>query len=115
MATEGVNFEIAIGSISGSGLSRTVTADISNTGTQDAHDVWLKLEVSSKQKRILLNGREALSVDIGTLPANTSVTKQATLTFSIGDGLQIKMNGAEFTLTISSTERTQTMSQFYKP
>ncbi len=110
-----VNFEIAITNISGSGLSRTITADITNTGIKDAHDVWVKLEVFSQQTRVSLDGKDSLRVDVGTLPAKTSVTKQATLVFSITDGLKIMRNGADFTLTINSTERTQTMSQFYKP
>jgi hypothetical protein len=31
--------------VSGTGLSRTVTAQITNVGTADAHNVWAKVEV----------------------------------------------------------------------
>ncbi len=37
-----VNFVLNVTNVSGSGLSRTVTAQLSNTGSADAHNCWLK-------------------------------------------------------------------------
>lgn len=110
----GVNFNIAITSVSGSGLSRTITAQVSNTGNADAHNVWIKVELFSGQQRISINGKDYLRVDVGTLAANTTVTKEAALSVSIFDGLRIMQNGGTFQLTIYSDERTQTLSYNYK-
>lgn len=113
--TANVDFQPAVIGVSGTGLSRTVTAQITNTGSADAHNVWAKVEVFSQQTRVMLDGKDYLRVDAGTLPAKTSVTKQATLNISILDGLRIQANGAQFVLTIYSDERTQTLTYDYKP
>jgi hypothetical protein len=114
-STVNVNFELAVTTVSGTGLSRTVTAQITNTGNADAHNVWVKVEVSSQGQRIQLSGQDYLGVDIGTVKAGATVTAHATLSFGILDGLKIQADGADFVLTIYSDEPTQTLTYFYKP
>ncbi len=110
-----VKFGFTVTEISGSGLSRTISAQLSNTGTNDAHNVSAKVEVFSQDSRVKLGGKESLSVDIGTLKASATVTKQVTLEFSVFDGLKIQQNGAKFVLTVYSDEKTETLYYDYSP
>ena len=110
-----VDFQIAVTSVSGTGLSRTVTAQITNTGNADVHNVRAKVEVSSRGKGIKLCGRDFLTVDIGTIKAGMTATAHVTLSFNFLDGLKIQQNGAQFVLIIYSYEHTQTLTYDYKP
>lgn len=108
-------FDVSIASITGSGLSRTITAKIKNTGARDVHNAWVKLEAFSQGTRVSLSNSDYLRVDIGTLPAGTTVTKQADLQIGLMDGLRIAQNGAQFVLTITSDEASQTSNYDFKP
>lgn len=110
-----VNFSFAITDITGSGLSRTVTAQVANTGSADAHNVWAKVEASSGGSRVKLSGQDYLRVDIGTLKAGETITRQLALSFSIADGLKISQQGVHLALTIFSDENSGTFSYDYKP
>ena len=113
--TPSVDFQITMAGVSGTGLSRTVSAQVTNTGTADANNVWIKSEVFSQQQKIQLSGQDALRVDIGAIKAGTTITSQANLSFSLLDGLRIQQNGARFVLTVNSDERTQTLNYDYTP
>ena len=110
-----VKFEFAVTDISGSGLSRTITAQVTNTGDIDAHNVWGKVEVSSQGSMIKLEGKEFLRIDAGTITSGDTVTIEVTLSFGLTDGLKISQNGATFMLTIYSDESTETFSYDYSP
>ncbi|MFC1906705.1 hypothetical protein ACFLW8_01280 [Chloroflexota bacterium] len=110
-----VEFEFAVAGISGDGLSRTISAQLTNTGTGDAHNVWAKVEVFSQDSRIKVSGEDFLRVDIGILKSETSVTKQVSMEFGIMDGLKIAQNGARFVLTMTSDENTQELYYDYQP
>ncbi|MFC1861340.1 hypothetical protein ACFLYL_03610 [Chloroflexota bacterium] len=110
-----VKFEFAVTGITGSGLSRTISAQLTNTGNTDAHNVWAKVEVFSQDSRIKLGGADSLRVDIGTLKAGNLVIKDVVLEFSIFDGLKIQQNGAKFTLTVQSDEKSVTLYYDYTP
>lgn len=115
-STEGdVKFAFEVTDISGSGLSRTVTAKLTNTGSAEAHNVWAKTEAFSQGSRIKLSGKEYLRTDIGSMPAGESVTTEVTLSFSVMDGLKISQNGVTLTLTIYSDEYTEIFSYDYMP
>jgi len=110
-----VEFGFTLDDISGSGLSRNVTARLSNLGPDDAHNVWGKLEGFSRETRVKLSGRENIRIDVGTLSSGATVTRQLTLSFSLSDGLKILQNGAKFVLTVYSDEQTQAIPYDYKP
>ncbi len=110
-----VNFDFAITAMSGTGLSRIVTAQVTNTGSTDAHNAWAKVEVFSQGASIKLSNNDFLRVDIGIIKAGAAVTKQVTLQFSVLDGLKITQSGAQLVLTIYSDENTQTFNYDYKP
>ena len=110
-----VKFEFVVTDVSGSGLSRTVTTQITNAGTADAHSVWAKVEAFSAGSRVKLSGQDYLRVDIGTMKAGETVTRQVTLSFSIADGLKILNNGVRFTLTVYSDEHTEILYYGYQP
>ena len=110
-----VNFDFAITDINGTGLSRTVTSQVTNTGSTDAHNAWAKVEVFSQGASIKLSNSDFLRVDLGIIKAGTAVTKQVTLQFSLLDGLKITQSGAQLVLTIYSDENTQTFNYDYKP
>jgi hypothetical protein len=110
-----VTFEISITDISGSGLSRAVTAQVKNTGSADAHNAWIKVDVSSLGQRISLSGQDSLKLNIGTVKARSSITAKASLSLYLGDGLRVRQNGAQLLLTVTSDEHTQTLPYNYKP
>ncbi|MFC2013810.1 hypothetical protein ACFLU8_02890 [Chloroflexota bacterium] len=110
-----VKFEFAVTDISGSGLSRTITAQVTNTGDIDAHNVWGKVEVFSQGSMIKLGSKEFLRIDIGTITYGGTATTEVTLSFGLTDGLKILQNGATFVLTIYSDELTETFSYDYSP
>jgi hypothetical protein len=110
-----VKFEFAVTDISGSGLSRTITAQVINTGDIDAHNVWGKVEVVSQGSRIKLEGKEFLRIDVGTITSGDTVTTEVTLRVGLTDGLKISQNGATLVLTIYSDELTQTFPNEYSP
>ena len=109
-----VNFVLAIKDIGGAGLTRTVTAQITNTGNSDAHNAWARIEVFSRNNRIRLCGSDSLTVDIGTLDGGATVTRQEALQFGFFDGMKIAQNGARVTLTIYSDEKTMTFNYDYQ-
>lgn len=88
---------------------------ITNNGTADAHNVWVKSEVLSQQQKILLSGQDSLRLDIGAIKAGTTITSEVNLSFNLLDGLRIQQNGARFVLTVNSDERTQTLNYDYTP
>lgn len=110
-----VRFQFAVSDISGSGLSRTGTSQLSNTGSSDAHNVWAKVEVFCQGSRVKVSGQDYLKEDIGILKAGETVTREVTLSFSVFDGLKISNNGARFILTVYSDEHTETLSYDYQP
>ncbi len=110
-----VEFEFNITGVSGEGLSRTISAQLTNSGTDDAHNVWAKVEVFSQDSRIKLSGEDFLRVDFGTLKGGTAVTKEVNIKFGIMDGLKISQNGARFVLTVNSDENTQELYYDYQP
>lgn len=110
-----VKFGFGVTDITGSGLSRTVTAQVTNTGNADAHDVWAKVQAASGGSSVRLNGQDYLRVDIGTLKAGDIITKQVVLSFSITDGIKIAQQGVQLELTIFSDEYSEVFSYDYKP
>lgn len=109
------NWEFSIAGISGSGLTRTIAAQITNTNTTDANSVKAKIEVFSQQQRIQLSGQDYLTEDLGTVKAKTTVTRQVTVTLSLADGLKVVQNGARFVLTVTSDKGAETLNYDYKP
>jgi hypothetical protein len=114
-AGDNVKFDFTLDDISGSGLSRTITAKLTNLGPGDAHNVWGKMEGFSKETRVKLNGKENIRIDVGTLKGGAAITRQLTLSFSLSDGLKILQNGARFVFTVYSDEHTQAMPHDFKP
>lgn len=53
-----MDFSLLITGVTGSGLSRTVTADITNNGTDAANNVSAKIEVFSGGSRVQVNGQD---------------------------------------------------------
>ncbi|MDP2917391.1 MAG: hypothetical protein Q8O16_05615 [Dehalococcoidia bacterium] len=108
-------FEFTIKEMGGSGLSRTITAQITNTSTSDANNVQVKMEVFSQQQRIMLSGQDYLMEDLGTVKAKTSVTRQINISLSLADGMKVAQGGgARFVLTVSSDKGTETLNYDYK-
>lgn len=115
-SSSAVNFVPSITGVSGSDLTtRTITAQLANTGTADAHNVQAKIEAYSQGTRIELNGQDYLIQSFSTIKAGAAMTIQYTVSVNIIDGLKILQNGVTFILTISSDEKTQTISYDYHP
>ncbi len=110
-----VNFGLQIPDVSGDGLTRTITGEITNSGNLDAHNVKGKIEVFSNGKLVQINGQSYITRELGTIKAGQTVTTQIDLTFGIFDGMSISQNGATVNLEIASDEATQTLKYDYKP
>jgi hypothetical protein len=110
-----VSFGLEIISVTGADLSRTITAQLTNTGTTDAHNVLARADVTSQGSTIKINGQDFISQGFGTLNAGATINIVYTLSVSVFDGLKIIRNGALVTLTVSSDEKTQTVSYNYQP
>jgi hypothetical protein len=108
-----VNFSLNVASVTTSGLSATVNAQLTNTGTSDAHNVQAKVEVISQGSKVNVTGDTALN--LGTIKAGETVTRQAVFNFSLFDAPKLMQNGATFNLIISSDEKTQTLTYDYHP
>ena len=91
------------------------SAQLTNTGKDDTHNVWAKVEVFSQESRIKLSGEDFLRVDVGLLKNGAAVTKQVPIEFSLMDGLKISQNGARLVLTMNSDEKTQELYDDYQP
>ena len=110
-----VNFGLQIPDVSGDGLTRTITGEITNSGNLDAHNVKGKIDVFSSGKLVQINGQNYITRELGTIKAGQTVTTQIELTFGIFDGVSISQNGATVNLEIASDEATQTLKYNYKP
>jgi hypothetical protein len=112
-----VNFSANILSVTGSDLtSRTLNAQLANTGTGDAHHVSARVDITSQGSTIKLNdGQDFLTQSLGTLKAGDSVDLEQIITVGIIDGIKIFRNGAAITLTITSDERIQSVTYNYQP
>ena len=101
--------------ITGSGLSRTITARIANTGSVAAHNVRATVNVTSGGSPVRISGQDSLDVSIGDLAPGAAVEKAVELGFGFADGLRISQQGATFFLTVSSDEAAETFSYEYQP
>ncbi len=114
-SSDKVNFDVRITNFTGDGLTRTITAEIANTSSQDAHNVNGKIEVYSGGKHITISGQSSISQALGAIKAGQKMTTQVDLTFGFFDGLTLAQNGATVNLVITSDEKTQTITFDYKP
>lgn len=113
--SDAVYFDMGVTSISGTGFSRIVTWQITNTGIIDAHNVSFSAQVYSQGKLIRVNGLDSISKTLGTIHAGETVTDEVTLSFSLLDAPEILLNGVTIDLAIVSNEKKQTMTYDYKP
>lgn len=113
-AAQPVDFQLRIAKVEETGLtSRRMTAEMTNIGDSDAHNVSVKLEVSSRGKRIAVNGQDSVTVAVGTIGARQTVSRAIDISFSLADGFTIQQQGADFLATITSTEKTSALRFTY--
>lgn len=111
-----ISFSLNVPKSELSGLnSALVTAELTNTGTGDAHNTKAFLEVATQGTRIKVNGQDSLIIDLGSIKAGQMVTRDVSLSFGLFDGLKISQSGATLTLNIHSDETTQSLTYEYKP
>jgi len=111
---EEVAFELSVISISGSGLSRTVDAQLVNTGNANAHNIKVKIEAFAGNFPIRLNGDNYIEIEAGTIAAGEAIFRQIELSVSVIDGLKITQQGLRIEMTISSDEYGFTQSYDYQ-
>jgi hypothetical protein len=115
-STANVNFSLNIPSVTISGITSVdISAQLTNTGREDVHNVTGKIEVLYQGSRIKINGQDDVILSLGTIKAGETITRQVKLSFGLFDGLKISQGGATFNLTITSDEKTETVSYDYKP
>jgi len=113
--TADVRFEFAVSGVTGSGLTRTITAQLTNSGTADAHNVWVKAEA--------FYARGTRQAEWPGLLARRRRDRQ------VGRNRDTRNHGeywrpgraqghaerATFTLTVYSDEATQALNYEYRP
>lgn len=108
-------FDVKIAKVSGGGLTRVVTAHVSNIGKKDAHNVWARVEVESAGYRVRVCGLDSLRIEAGTVKSGTTVSRDAVLQVGLFDGMRVSQNGARIMLTVNSDEATQTFCYDLNP
>ncbi len=115
-AQSNVNFNLNINNFAVSGLnSGTIDAQITNTGTGDAHNVWIKVEIICQGSIVKIDGQDYLRKDLGIIKAGQTLTSQVAINVSLADGMKIAQSGATFRLTVYSDEKTQTLTYDFHP
>jgi hypothetical protein len=110
-----INIALEILSVEGSGFSRTVTGQLTNSGTVDLHNCRLKIEIISNGKQIKNDSQPYVEKSFNTIKAGTSVTDVVAIKLGLIDGINVQNNGAIFLLTFTSDENTQTFTYQYTP
>jgi hypothetical protein len=114
--TANVNFSVNVPSFNISlPSSVNITAQLTNTGTDDAHNVAVTIQVYSQGSPIKISGQDQLTVSLGTIKAGQTVTQQEQLSFGLLDGLKVLQSGATIDLTLTSDEKTETLTYNYQP
>jgi hypothetical protein len=102
-------------SVEGSGFSRTVTGELTNTGSIDLHNSKLKIEMFSNGKLIKNDSKPYVEKNYDTLKAGAVITDVLAIKLSLVDGVTVQQNGVTFTLIFSSDEKTQTFKYDFQP
>lgn len=110
-----IGFDFRVIDVTRRGFSTTLRAGLLNVGDFDAHHMQLKLEAFCEGQRIRLDGRDYVIENLGTLQARQWVTKTRTIGVGFSDGLRIQGRGITLKVTISSDEKTDIISHYYKP
>jgi hypothetical protein len=110
-----INIGLDIVSVEGSGFSRIVTGHLTNSGTVDLHNSVLKIEIFSNGKPIKNDSQTYVEKAFNTIKAGTSVTDVVAIKLGLIDGINVQNNGANFLLTFTSDEKTQTFTYQYVP
>jgi hypothetical protein len=111
-----VSFNINITGIIEEGLTtRIVTAQLTNTGTADAHNTWVKIEAFSQGSRVKLNNQDFLQEKFDTIKAKQTITREVSISFNLFDAPKLMQNGVTLNLTINSDEKSQSLSYDYRP
>jgi hypothetical protein len=110
-----INIALEILSVEGSGFSRTVTGQLTNNGTVDLHNCSLKIEIHSGNKLIQNDSQPYIERYFNTIRAGTVVTDVVSIKLGLVDGINVQNNGASFTLTFKSDEKSQTFTYQYQP
>ena len=115
-ATNGdkIAFEFDPTDLTGSGTSRTVTYELTNVGSIDAHNTWVETEVVCLEPSVDLGKEYKVRNDIGIITAGETLTIQVTFDFVVADGVKLLKHGAKFVLTVYSDEHKQILSYEYK-
>ena len=120
-STANVSFSVNVPSVTISGITSVdITADLTNTGTDEAHNVLTTVEVLYQGAPVAISvdgspAEDRTTISLGNIAAGQTVEKKLHITFGLFDGLGISQNGASFNLTITSDEKTETISYDYKP
>lgn len=94
---------------------REIPATLTNTGDETAHNVNVDIRFYCDGDQIDVNGKEYLSLDLGTMDPGESETRTKEIDVGFGGGLCIQNNGARIVFTVTSDEKTMTLEETYNP
>jgi hypothetical protein len=110
-----VAFSLQVVDFSLNGFSADITAQVSNIGNADAHNIQARIQAISAGSLIQLNNLDSVMVPVGNLPARQATTVKTTLGLNFIDGLKVSSSGATIYLWLISDEKTQNFSYDYHP
>jgi hypothetical protein len=103
-------FDVAVTNVTGSGTSRTVTAQVTNKDTKDVHNARAKVEGLCQGSKLKVCGMDCVVEEIGTIKAGETISKQAKIQLGLFDCMKVARSGAQIVVTITSDESNQTFN-----
>jgi len=108
-------FGLEVLRVVGTGLSRVVDAQLSNTGMQPATGVQVVVELHTEGRRLKVSGQDSLRVDIGSLEVGVAVECRVELRFALLEGLQLQSSGVDIVVTVHSDQGEEIFRARYNP
>lgn len=94
---------------------REIPASLTNSGEETAHNVNVNVRFYCNGDRIDINGKEYLSLDLGTMEPGETEERTEEVDVGFGGGLCIQNNGARIVFNVISDEKTMTLEETYNP
>lgn len=105
-----VKFTPAITGITGSGLTRTVTAQLTNTGNITTHNTRVQVKAFCDDKVVKLNGMESITLNVDIIKAGETLIRSLPVSLSPFAAVKLARNGGRLEFTITSDEGSETVN-----
>ncbi|MFN3973991.1 MAG: hypothetical protein ACK4K2_01755 [Dehalococcoidia bacterium] len=101
--------------LTGSGFTRTATAQLVNDGGTTATGVYAVAEFFAGTTKVKVNGQDALRVEVGRVEVGQTVERTVELRFSLLDGLRLQRSGGLVVLTVYADQGIWRFEEAFQP